>query len=173
MKKLLVTVLLVGLAGLVGAEEEKAPRQKGLSILDADAISAAEVTQLYAEFTKAWNRHDPKALAALWSLDGDHVEPDGTTAKGRSDVQKLFTKEHETVFKGTQLTLNLSSVWLVTEDVALADGTYKLVGAVDPKGNKIEPREGKLTSVLLREDGKWWVAASRLMIPMPLVWKEK
>ena len=171
MKKLPLVLALLCVPVFAGAEPQEGASHKGMSILDVDATQAAAVTKLWAEFTKAFNKHDPKAMAAIWALDGDHVEPDGTTAKGRAEVEQLFRKEHEVIFQSATLTLKLGSVWMVTDDVALADGSYEITGAVDPEGEELGPRKGKLTSVLMREDGRWQVAASRLMIPVPLVWR--
>lgn len=168
----IITILaasLIATTGVRGEEPEK-PR-RALSILEADAVDSAAVTSLYAEFTEAFNQHDPEAMASIWAIDGDHVEPDGTVAKGRQEVEALFRKEHELIFKDAELSLSIRSVWFMRPGVALADGTYRIEGAVDPKGEPLGPREGMLTSVLLEEDGTWKVAASRLMLPVPLVWR--
>jgi hypothetical protein len=53
----------------------------------------------------------------------------------------------------------------------MVDGTYMVIGAVDPNGQALPPRKGLLTSVLIKEDGNWRVAASRSMIPIPLPWR--
>ena len=59
----------------------------------------------------------------------------------------------------------------VLPDVALVDGTYMVLGAVDPNGKPLPPRKGLLTSVLIKDHGTWQVAASRSMIPIPLPWR--
>ena len=87
------------------------------------------------------------------------------------EVRALFAKQHEVVFAKTKLTLTVASVWFISEEVALVDGSYSITGIVDPKGTEIPERKGLLTSVLLKEKGKWWIAASRLMIPAPLPWR--
>ncbi|MGH7823542.1 MAG: YybH family protein [Candidatus Binatia bacterium] len=174
MRRLLcILTLSFAVATAAFAAEKKAAATKPMDLLATHAIDEGLVNKLYAKFTEAWNSHDTKGMAAMWAPDGDHVEPDGTTARGREGVEKLFAREHQTVFKDSELELKLKSVWVITQDVALADGVYKVTGAKDQKGNAIPPREGRLTSVLLYEDGQWWVSASRLMIPVPLVWREK
>ena len=138
-----------------------------------DLENDAEIRELFKEFETTWNRHDTGAMAALWTIDGDHVEPDGRVAKGRDEVHALFLKEHQTVFKDSHLQLDIDTVWFMTHDVALVDGRYVLSGVVDPHGKPIAPRKGKLTAVMLEERARWWVAANRLMIPIPLVWREE
>jgi uncharacterized protein (TIGR02246 family) len=137
----------------------------------SDLDKEAAIRAIYKDFVETWNRHDPEALAKMWALDGDHVEPDGRHADGRDAIHELLTKQHSTVFKDTTLTLGIDDVWFVTENVALVDGTYEITGIVAPDGQKIPARKGHLTSVLLLEGGKWWIAADRLMIPAPLPWR--
>jgi uncharacterized protein (TIGR02246 family) len=139
----------------------------------ADLENEATIRKLYAQYTAAWNQHDPKTMASFWTLDGDYMEPDGHHAKGQADVTKLFTQEQQTVFKDSTLALTIETVWFITEDVAMVDGKYDLSGVRDLEGKQLPTRTGHLTAVLMREDGTWKVAAGRAMIPVPLVYKEK
>ena len=52
----------------------------------SDIANEKAVRALYEQFVSAWNRHDYAALAAMWAIDGDHMEPDGTLLKGRDAV---------------------------------------------------------------------------------------
>jgi len=160
-------VVLVLLSSTARAEV-----QSNVSSIRPDQINEAAIRKLYADFTAAWNRHDPAAMAAMWAIDGDHLDPDGRMAKGRDEIEALLSGQHASVFKNTTLDLDIDAVWFVTADVALVDGTYALIGARDPKGNELPVRKGHLTSILLKERNKWSIAASRLMIPAPLPWRE-
>jgi uncharacterized protein (TIGR02246 family) len=139
----------------------------------ADVKSTKEIRDLYEEFVKAWNKHDVKTMASRWAIDGDQMEPDGTRAKGRDEVTELLTKQHGSVFKDTQLTLTVDTVWMISDSVALVDGTYSLQGAKLPDGTAIPARKGYLTSVLIKERSTWSIAASRLMVPTELPYKKK
>ncbi len=132
-----------------------------------------EVHDTYKSFAEAWNKHDPSAMAALWTADGDHMEPDGRTVFGSTEVKRLMTYEHSTVFKNSQLHLAVEHVRLATPNVAIADGTYELFGATDPQGNKIGVRSGYFTSVLVKDDTGWKVSSNRLMLPQVLIWRER
>jgi uncharacterized protein (TIGR02246 family) len=174
MKRFLVLTALLIFIGAAQAQPQPAgtPRA-GAGGPRTDLENDTKIRELYKEFVDAWNRHDFEALKALWTIDGDHQEPDGTVAKGREDVGKLFAKEHMTVFKNSQIRLTIHSVWFLSADVALVEGSYELAGVQDQHGKDIPPRQGRLTSVLLNEpDVGWRVAASRSMIPVPLVWRE-
>jgi uncharacterized protein (TIGR02246 family) len=137
----------------------------------SDVANEKIIRKLYETFVGDWNAHRVNAMADLWAIDGDHVDPDGRMVKGREEVRALFAKQHEVVFAKTKLTLTVSSVWFITEDVALVDGTYSITGIVDPKGKEIAERKGLLTSIFLKEKGRWQIEVSRLMIPAPLPWR--
>ena len=141
--------------------------------ISTDLKNEKLVRAVYDDLIDAWNRHDVDALSKLWAIDGDHLEPDGTLAKGRDAVTKLFRRQHDTFFKQSVLDMNLQDVWFHGDGLSIVDGTYELKGAKLPNGTEIPPRRGHFTSVLIFEDGRWQVAASRLMIPTQLPYKEK
>jgi len=173
MKRILLVGIMLCLVGTAAAQPVTPMAKPGAGGPRSDLASDAAIRALYADFTAAWNAHDPKKMASFWAIDGDTMEPDGMSAKGRDEVEKHFADEHTSAFKKTELKLTVDSVWFATADVALVDGTYVVVGAVDPNGQELPPRKGLLTSVLIKEDGKWHVAASRSMIPIPLPWRPK
>jgi uncharacterized protein (TIGR02246 family) len=140
--------------------------------LSSDVKNEKVVRGLYDDFAMAWNHHDAEALGNMWAIDGDHLEPDGTVAKGRDAVTKLLKRQHETVFKDSELDLTIDDVWFMADGhIALVDGGYQLTGAALPDGTPIPPRKGHLTAILLHESGKWWIVASRLMVPTALPYK--
>jgi uncharacterized protein (TIGR02246 family) len=126
----------------------------------------------YEEFTSAFNRHDTQAMAAMWTRQGDHYEPDGSFAEGRDAVEKLFAEEHAGAFKNATIDLSIDTVWMVTPNVALVNGFYRVSGVRDLEGNEIAIRKGHLTSLLVADEGQWWVAASRATIPVPVPWRK-
>lgn len=133
----------------------------------------AAIHATYKKFAETWNRHDAAAMAALWTEDGDHMEPDGRTVHGRAEVEKLLAIEHGSVFKDSQLHLAVEHVRMATDDVAVVDGTYELFGATDPRGNKLGVRAGYFTSVLRQTADGWKVSANRLMLPQVLIWRDR
>ena len=137
-----------------------------------DLENEKTIRQLYADFVTTWNKHDAAGLAKMWALDGDHLEPDGTMVKGRKAVTEHLAAQHKTVFADTVLSLTISDVWFVTDTVALVDGGYGISGIRAPDGRELPKRSGLLTAILLKENGQWWIAASRLMIPTTLPYKK-
>lgn len=133
----------------------------------------AEVRAMTDQFVQNWNKHDTAALAALWTDDGDHTEPDGRTVYGPNEIKRLFDIEHGTVFKDSELNLVVERVRSVGGDVAIADGTYELFKARDPAGNDIGTRTGYFFYVVRRDGDGWKVSASRLMLPANLIWRAR
>jgi uncharacterized protein (TIGR02246 family) len=172
MRQLAIIAALLCTARLAVAVESAAPKSD-VAKLKSDIVNEAAIRTLYDQFVAAWNKHDVPAMTSHWAEDGDHVEPDGQVAKGRDQVAALFKKQQASIFKNSHLTLKIDSVWFIKEDVALVDGTYELSGVVLPDGTAIPPRKGRLSTNLLHERGRWWIVASRLMIPTALPYKPK
>ncbi|MFN2375199.1 MAG: SgcJ/EcaC family oxidoreductase [Candidatus Binatia bacterium] len=165
-----------GLLVALGASPAFVPEARAFGLgggTAADVKSEQAIRDLYTDFVKAWNAHDVATISKRWAIDGDHVEPDGQVAKGRDEVTALLTKQHNGVFKKTTLTLAVKSVWMISDTVALVDGTYELAGAELPDGTAVPARTGMLTSVLILEKANWSIAASRLMIPTTLPYKPR
>ena len=173
MKRILIVVALLCAAGTVAAQTGTPKAKPGAGGPRSDLINDDVIRKLYADFIAAWNAHDAHKLASFYTIDGDTVEPDGVAAKGRDEVERHFAEEHASAFKDTELKLTVDSVWFISGDVALVDGTYLVIGAVDPNGQPLPMRKGLLTSVLLKEHGAWHVAVSRSMIPIPLPWRPR
>jgi len=170
MRKATVSGALAGLLMLVSAGTGWPQSNEGG--LESDRRNEKVVRDLYDGFATAWNHHDPAALGGMWAIDGDHLEPDGTVAKGRDAITRLLKRQHETVFKNSEIDLTIADVWFLGGgDIALVDGDYQLTGAVLPDGTALPARKGHLTAVLLYENGRWWIVASRLMIPVALPYK--
>lgn len=160
----LIFLLLVSTA----AFGQRGPEPKG-----EPTGEEAAIRETYKQFVAAWNRHDAKAMASVWAVDGDHMEPDGRTVFGRDEVQKLFAIEHATVFKKSELHLAIEHVRMTTNDVAVIDGTYELFGATDTRGNPIGLRAGYFTSVVVKGKDDWRVSANRLFLPQVLIWRDR
>ena len=148
MRQLAVVVVLLCAARCAVAVESPAPKSD-VAKLKSDIANEAAIRTIYEQFTAAWNKHDVPAMTSLWAEDGDHVEPDGQVAKGRDQVTELFKKQHASIFKSSHLALKIDTVWFITADVALIDGTYELSGVVLPDGTAIPPRKGLLSTNLL------------------------
>src|SRR5437773_2646733 len=93
------------------------------------------IKKVQDDFSAAWGKPDAaKTMAAMFAEDGDLVNPLGEEADGRAGVEKLFTREQSTVFKGSTLALTLAKVRMIKADVAIGEGSYEVTGAHGPDG---------------------------------------
>src|SRR5213075_598785 len=89
----------------------------------------------------AWNKHDAKAYAALFTEDGDCVNIVGWWWKGRAEIERKLTDAYVYVFKESTLTIKDVDIRLLTSDVAVAHVHWTLTGARTPSGLPV-PQQG-------------------------------
>ena len=154
MNRILVVALLLGVMGLSSAP--------ALATGDEEAIK-----ERLEELTAAWNKNDAKAIAALWAPDGDLINPFGRVAKGRAEVQKLFTDEHASFMKGTTLKITSSSVRILGADAAILDLDAEITGMKAPDGTDLPLFDHHVTIVMVKKDGTWWIVSARPVKYLP------
>jgi uncharacterized protein (TIGR02246 family) len=155
-------VAVLGLALVVGVA-------LSVGVLAASDDEAA-VKKHTADFAAAWNKHDPKAMAALWADDGDLINPWGRVAKGRPEVEKLFADEQtgKGPLRDSTFELKGETVRFPTPDVAVDDWEISVTGAYDPDGAKHEGAlEFHCTVVLKKAGGAWTNFAVRPYLKGP------
>jgi uncharacterized protein (TIGR02246 family) len=141
-----------------------------LSFSSASALAAGDeeaIQKRLDEFEAAWNKDDAKAMAALWAPDGDLINPFGRLAKGRAEVEKLFTDEHTSFMKNTTYNVKTSSVRLIGSDTAVLDFDSGITGMKGPDGSDLPTFEHHVTMVLVKKDGTWWVVSARPVSYLP------
>src|SRR5437762_5289940 len=116
---------------------------------DEFAIRALEARQ-----QEAWNHHDAKAYAALFTEDGDCVNVVGWWWKGRAEIEQKLTAAYLFVFKESVLTIKDIDVKFLAPDIAVAHVRWTMTGARTPKGIP-EPQQGIQTQILKKQSGKW------------------
>jgi uncharacterized protein (TIGR02246 family) len=97
-------------------------------ILVAGKTKAAddEVSKVRAQctsFKAAWNKHDPKAMAAVFAENADAYNPHRHHAVGRAEIEKMFTEEQTGSGPLRESTLEVKEepFKLITPDVAITD----------------------------------------------------
>jgi uncharacterized protein (TIGR02246 family) len=129
------------------------------------AIAAAQddeaaIRKLSNDFFAAWTRHDVKAMAAAFAEDADIINPQGRVAKGRAEIEKLFTDEHAGPFKGTSYTATVS-LRMLAPGVALGDWDATVSGMKDASGQALPPFKHHVATVYVKKNGRWLAAAGR------------
>lgn len=120
-----------------------------------------------AAFVAAWNRHEPKAMAATWSEDGSLINPFGRLAEGRAAIEKLLTEEHSTVMRGTTYALKTIGVRFLSNTIAVADWNSEISGMHDPKGAALPVFKHRVVAVLVKKSGSWSTAVARAYADIP------
>jgi uncharacterized protein (TIGR02246 family) len=110
-------------------------------------------------FAAAFEKGDSKAVAALWTDGAEYVGEDGTTLRGRTEIEKAFA---ETLKEGppAKVEVDVRSVRFPSRDTAVEEGflRHRPAGTALPSSTRYE-------TVLVREDGKWLIAHSREWAP--------
>lgn len=142
--KLLLLAVSFSSAGIISAAGENE---------DEAAIRALEVQQ-----KEAWNRHDAKAYAALFTEDGDCVNVVGWWWKGRAEIEKKLTDAYAYVFRESVFTLGDVAVRLLEPNTAIVHVRWTMTGARTPQGIPT-PQQGIQTQLVQKQAGKWLIAA--------------
>jgi len=122
---------------------------------DADAIRALEVRQ-----ESAWNDHNARAYAQLFTADADTVNVLGWWWKSRAELEQKLDKAFSFVFAHSQLHIEDVAIRFLTPNVAIAHVQWSMTGAVSPdsSGGNV-PVKGIQTQTLYKTAGGWLIAA--------------
>jgi len=133
----------------------------------AKAKVISDTRKLAADFEKAWNDHDAKALSQLFTREGAIATAMGQSAVGREEVQKLFTEMHAGHMKDTQLSVKIDSVRELRPDMVIIDATNTLTSGTATQGRAAgAPEEAYSVLIAQRERGKWLLREMRV-VPVP------
>src|SRR5438270_10976754 len=128
---------------------------------DEAAIRALEARQ-----PEAWNQHDAKAYASLFTEDGDCVNIVGWWWKGRAEIERKLTDAYVYVFKESTLYIANVHIRLLTPAVAVVHVRWTMTGARTPAGLPV-PQQGIQTHLLQKKDGQWLIAAFQNTLSVP------
>jgi uncharacterized protein (TIGR02246 family) len=133
---ILISALLT--TGAVGAQTPSA---------DRDAIEKSA-----RDFAAAFNKGDAKAIAAMWTENGESREGGGKTFVGRAAIEKAYVD----LFKanaGAKLQVLVKSVRFPAKDMAVEEGLLR-----SSHGSKDLPTTTTYVAVHTREAGQWKIA---------------
>jgi uncharacterized protein (TIGR02246 family) len=100
-------------------------------------------------YVAAYNKHDAKGVAAMWSPDAVYMDPTtGEAAVGQEEIEKVFAGILAELGEA-KLEVEVNSVEFVSPNVAIENGTARIVRP------DAEPEESNYSAVNVKRDGKW------------------
>lgn len=151
--RVLGVVLLVGLTGQVHQAAQ-----------GNQANPEAEFQKVAEAFIAAWAKGDAKAIAALHTKEGVRMSGTGEPAViGTAAIEQALAAALSGPYKGTTLSIKSNQYRRVTADTYVGEGTYEVSGGSIPAGT---PTRGQYLNTMVREGGRWRIAASAVMPAM-------
>jgi len=152
---LIILVLLTGAVVLGFRGSAEGPAQVGgPSGTKADPNDRSQIESSARSFADAFNKGDAKAVAAMWTENGEFREPSGQTIVGRAAIEKLYAE----LFKanaGAKIEVLVKSVRFPAKDLAVEEGLLR-----SWRGSKDLPSSTAYVAVQVRENGQWKIALS-------------
>jgi uncharacterized protein (TIGR02246 family) len=115
----------------------------------------AAIRKAAAEFIRLVDKGDAKAVAAAWTEDGEYISDDGTTIRGRSDIEAAYAQAFAKK-KKTKVEMTIESIRFPSKDSAIEEGYAKSY-----KGDSDHPTCSRYSVLHVREGGKWLMAVLR------------
>ena len=106
------------------------------------------------EFSVAFEKGDAKAVAALWTAEGEYESDDGMILRGQTALEASFAAH----FKGRpagKMEIKVESIRFPSRDTAIEEG----LTCTTPSGGL--PGSARYRAVHVREDGVWRMALCR------------
>lgn len=147
--KIIVAAVLVAAAAVMTESAKAAPTDQSRPEDEKAIRSNVEA------FTKAANAHDARALAALFTPDGELVNEEGHVIAGREAIERVFAASFQAHPK-MQLSVAVKSLRFVAPIVAIEEGVSKVLKV---------PHDGvehnRYMVVHVKQDGQWQFASAR------------
>ncbi len=154
MKTLLLLPILLGLINTPTARADQKEED-------------ATIHQRHDEWAAAWNKHDPKLMAAFFVADGELINPFGRHAKGTAEIEKLFTDEHNSAMAGTTYAGMIENIRYIGKNVAIVDVSGEISGMKGPDGAAAPPFKHHVTWIAEKKAGKWMADGARAFVLLP------
>ena len=129
---------------------------------EGHADMEAVVDAINGEFKECWDNTDAAACAALYTEDGESMDPAGMIYKGRAAIEAGLA-ETFTQFGDSKITIERTSLHVVNDTLVVADGTWTVSAGAEGM-----PTNGFFTMFVTQVDGEWLVAADQAKVAPPM-----
>jgi uncharacterized protein (TIGR02246 family) len=154
-------VLLAGLAAALGTGAVSVSNGPGKAAGGRPAQDKGRqadreaIEQSSRDFVKAFAKGDARAVAALWTEQGELLDVHGHLTRGRDAIEKAFAE----VFKenpGARVEVAIESIRFPAPGLAIEEGFLRQMSA----GREL-PATTLYSATHVREGGQWKIAATR------------
>jgi uncharacterized protein (TIGR02246 family) len=118
------------------------------------AADREALRQTLAEFARAFEKGDAKAVAAFWTEEGEYEDEDGEVTRGRDALARAY-EDYFKRNKDVKVEAKITSIRFLGRDTALEEGTFTVKAAAG------EPITSSYTALQVREKGRWQLARLR------------
>lgn len=132
-------------------KEQAAPTPKN----DASSADLAAIRATSDAFTAAFDAGDAKAVALLWTSNGEYIDESGETFSGREAIEKLYA-DYFAKNPSRRIRVIIDSLQVLPDGTALEKGRTVLEPA--PAG---APAIGRYTAEHVQVNGKWLMSKVR------------
>ena len=101
---------------------------------EINASDQEKIRAVVMGFFEAWNHHDMKAFAELFTDDADWINIVGMHWRGKKALVRAHEVFHSTIFQNTDMTPTDVGMRSVTSEVAVAVVTLKAGDFTSPDG---------------------------------------
>src|SRR5712692_1221018 len=156
-----------------GGQGGQAPAAQSDHSADDQAL-----VKIREDIQTAFNAHDAKGVAAVFTTDGDLRSPDGELVKGRAAIEKFYAALFSGPDKAAKIALapGLDTRYLGA-NVAIMNGRAEVTGAIGPDEKESPAYTALTTSDVVKRTGTWQILSSRVWpanaIPGPAPSKKK
>ena len=113
------------------------------------------IRAMTAAFDEAFDKGDAKAIAAMFTEQGEAIDLEGTAIRGRADLEAHYA-ERFGASPGDKIEPTIELVHFLGKTVARQDGRSKIVPA-----DGSQPYSAKFTATFVKDEGKWLIASIR------------
>ncbi len=163
MKRIVSSLLVFAAAAgsLCGASGPQEARRDGVeagsgvaprSVGRADDERA--IREAIEAFTQAFQKGDAPALAGLFTEEGEAIDAEGGTLKGRAAIEDHY-RGRLSESSGDRLEVTVESISFLSPDLARVTGQTRLRSS-----NESVPLLGRFTSIFTRREGRWLLAVA-------------
>jgi len=120
--------------------------------------------KMVAEAVNRMNRGDVETFRDFWDVEADYVGVDGRLIKGRKAMEDALGPMIKAGAGKVTQNATIESVRFLTSDIAIVDGSWTIMGAVNAAGKQLGPIRGRGMEVAQKKGGRWRFVATREMV---------